>query len=326
MLKQTSLEAVRQVLGVALAGGPRSGEALSAKVLEAFRRAGAAIDVPGVSADKQEVGTLKGIQIQRPDGHPTKLGVVIALSLPCDSDSSFYVLEEQQGGAPAVILVDEANGYTDISEGRIALGYRISPPDDHGGWFVVVSDAAPWCSSAWRGIRTRLLEPGPSADAPRRVWAEHSSAFLEREPVAAITAGRDDFELRYVDHAPPFSTGDMRKHVHHYLRRGAGVLRAQPIVAKPIDLPGEWIAMPWEEAQRFVAGGAAEGLRPWHRKLGLAAKTCTGAVTVEHEDEATGRTRLSVTTAGCKALPPRVLFDVEKDGDGWAMRAITGAR
>jgi hypothetical protein len=326
VLKRTSLEATRHVIRAAPAGGTRSGKVLSMQVLEALRNAGAVVNVRGSSTSKQEVGAIKKIEIKRPTGHPTKLGVVIELSLPCDEDSSLYVLEEQPDGAPTVLLVDEANGYTDISSGHIALAYRLSVPDDHGGWFAVISTAAPWCSSAWRGIRTRVLEPGSSAEAPRSVWSEHSSAFLEHDEVAAITAGRDDFEVRYVDHAPPFSEGDMRDHVHHYVRRTTGFERVQPIVAKPIDLPGEWIAMPWAEARRFVPGGAAETLRSWHQQLERASKTCSGRIAVKREDEALGRTRLSLTSEGCKALPPRLVLDVEKDGDGWVMAAIAKAQ
>ncbi len=326
MLKRTSLEATRQVIGAALASGTRSGKVLSMQVLLALRNAGAVVNGRSASTAKQEVGSIKKIDIKRPAGHPTKLGVVIELSLPCDEDSSLYVLEEQPDGAPTVLLVDEANGYTDISDGHIALAYQLSVPDNHGGWFAVISTAAPWCSSAWRGIRTRVLEPGPSAEAPRILWSEHSSAFLEHDEVAAITAGRDDFEVRYVDHAPPFSEGDIRDHVHHYVRRTTGFERVQPIVAKAIDLPGEWIAMPWGEARRFVAGGAAETRRSWHQQLERASKTCGGRIAVKREDEATGRTRLSLTSEGCTALPPRLVFDVEKDGDGWVMAAVAKAQ
>jgi hypothetical protein len=326
MLKRTSLEAARQVIRAALASGTRSGKVLSMQVLEALRTAGAVVNARGSSTGKQEVGAIKKIEIKRPAGHPTKLGVVIELSLPCDEDSSLYVLEEQPDGAPTVLLVDEANGYTDISDGHIALAYQLSVPDDHGGWFAVISTAAPWCSSAWRGIRTRVLEPGPSAEAPRIIWSEHSSAYLEHDEVAAITAGRDDFEVRYVDHAPPFSEGDLRDRVHHYVRRTTGFERVQPIVAKAIDLPGEWIAMPWGEARRFVPGGAAETLRSWHQQLERASKTCRGGIAATREDEATGRTRLSLTSEGCNTLPPRLVFDVEKDGNGWVMAAVARAQ
>jgi hypothetical protein len=237
------------------------------------------------------------------------------------------VLEEQPSGAPRLVLADEATGYASITDAHADLVYRLSLPDEHGGFFVVVSSASAWCESSWRSMQTRVLAPGASTEAPRPILAERGNVFLGEGELFALATGRDDFEVRHTSRAMWLWGDDgFRTHVHHYARRSAGFERVQPIVEKALDLPGEWSSMPWELARRFVAAADPESLRSWHDRLERGNRKDLGHIAVESTDEATGRTRLAVTCAAkCAALPPRLFIDVQKDGDGWAMGAVTVA-
>jgi hypothetical protein len=265
-----------------------------------------------------------GIEVTRPAGHPDKLCVVVVLSLPCGSDGSFYVLEEQRQGAPRVVMAVEANGYTSIQDGQLALTAKISPPDERGGWFAVVAHARPWCTSAWRSIDYRVFVPSASPETPRRVLEEADSAYLGMD-LCDIDAKGDGFTVRYAAWSR-FSHDEVtRPYVHRYERRSGVFVRVQPLVKRPVDLPNEWARMPWTEARRFVAGPDAEALRPWHKILAKADHELDGAITVEREDAATGQVRLSLACDKCTAFSGRLLVDVKRDGPGWAMEAVSRA-
>jgi hypothetical protein len=322
-IKRASREAARRVIGAGLAAGAKSPAVLEIQVTKAFVAAGASIDDPKNRGGGQPIGMIDGIEVERPAGHPNKLAVVITLSLPCGSDGSLYVLQEQPSGAPSVVLAAEANGYTSITGGQLALTHRLSLPDEHGGWFAVVASSKPWCSSAWRGIDYGVFVPGASADAPRRILHEQDSAYLGNE-LCSIEAGRDDLEVSYTAW-DRFGDDVTRPYVHHYVRRLGALVRAQPVVSRPIDLPKEWTAMPWEEARRFTAPQSAGALRPWHAKLLHADRAEPAHLAVASEDAAKGTVRLSLTCDKCKTLPAELLIDVRKDGPGWVMEAVTPA-
>jgi hypothetical protein len=322
-IKRASREAARRVIGAGLAAGAKSPAVLAIQVRKAFIAAGASVRNPKNSGSVQSIGTIDGIEIERPAGHPDKLALVVTLSLPCASDGSLYVLQEQPRGAPSVVLAAEANGYTSISGGQFELTHRLSLPDEHGGWFAVVASSKPWCSSAWRGIDYGVFVPGASADAPRRIFHEHDSAYLD-SGLCSIETGRDDFQVGWSARTR-FSDDLTRRYVHHYARRLGAFVRAQPIVSQPIDLPQEWVAMPWDEARRFTAPQNADALRPWHAKLVHADTVERARLALKSEDEAQGTVRLSLTCDKCKTLPAELFIDVRKDGPGWVMEAVTPA-
>jgi hypothetical protein len=322
-LKRTSREAARRVIGADLAAGARSPTVLAIHLKKAFLAAGASVDDPGNRGGSQSIGTVEGIEVDRPAGHPDKLALVIALSLPCGSDGSLYVLQEQARGAPSVLMAVEANGYTSITAGQLALTYRLSRPDERGGWFAVVARSKPWCSSAWRGIDYGVYLTGASAEAPRRVLHEQDSAYLGNE-LCSIETGPDHLEVSYTAW-DRFGDDVTRPYVHRYERRLGAFVRAQPIVSRPIDLPKEWVAMPWDEARRFVSGSSPDTLRPWHEKLRRADRAERAHLAVASQDEAKGTVRLSFTCDKCKTLPAELFIDVRKDGPGWVMEAVTPA-
>lgn len=323
-LKRASREAARRVIGAGLRAGERSPAVLAIQVTKAFLAAGVAMQSAESRAPQQTHGTIVEVEVARPAGHPTKLGVVVTLSLPCGSDGSLYVLEERPGLAPGVILAVEASGYTSISGGNLALTYRLSLPDDHGGFFAVVATSSPWCTSAWRGIDYGVYVPGPTPETPRRIFHQSDGAYLSNA-LCDIEAGRDDFQVSYTSWTT-FRDDVMRGHVRHYVRRGGSFERAQPVAAEPIDLPQEWVSMPWPEARRYVAGPNPDALRPWHEVLARSRREFGAKLAVESEDASAGTARLSLTCKGCKALPGKLLLDVRRDGAGWAMEAVTPAR
>ncbi len=320
-VKRASREAARRIVGAGLAAGERSPAVLAVQVKKALRAGGVVFDERGMKGGCQAFGAIDDVTVERPAGHPSRLALVVELALPCGSDGSFYVLEEQPQGAPRLVMAVEANGYVSISGGQLALTHRLSVPDEKGGWFAVVASASPWCSSAWRGIDYGVYAPGASPDAPQRLLHDHESAWLG-DQLCTLEAGRDDLTVRFTSWTR-FSDDVMRPHVRRYARRGGAFTRTQPIVAQAIDLPREWAVLPWDEAQRFVAGPTPATLRSWHDRLSGARDEYGARLAVESEDVAAGRTRLSLSCPDCKKLPAKLFFDVLRDGPGWAMEAVT---
>jgi hypothetical protein len=319
-IKRASREAARRVIAAGLAAGATSPKVLTIQVRKAFLAAGVAMADPDSRGGQQSIGTVVDVEVRRPDGHPTKLGLVITLSLPCGSDGSLYVLEVKRGAVPAVAMAVEANGYSTIRDGQLALTWRLSLPDERGGWFAVVAKSMPWCTSVWRGIQIRVLTPGDSPEAPHLILSENDSARLNME-LCTIDTGRDDFAVHYFAWAQ-FSTEVGRPYVRHYVRRSGAFERMQPIVESPIDMLGEWSRLPWAEAKRFVTGPRPDALQAWHDRIQLGEKKDYGKLTLVGEDAAAGRTRYELTCTGCKVLPERLLVDVKKDGEGWAIENI----
>ena len=320
-LKHAARDAARHVLAAARNAGTTRPSLLAAQVARALREAQA-------GDGSQPIGAIAYVDVQRPSGHPTKLGLAIGLTIPCGSDGSLYVLQEEERGLARVLLEVEEHGYSSISGGLLALTYRLSEPDEKGGWFVVVANTSPWCTSMWRTIRWRVFEPSTRPSAPRLVLSgqDHARFDFTRsdEEFCSISAVRDSFELRYTSWAHPFRSDVYTPHVRRFARGGSGFVRTQPIASRAIDLPGEWVDLPWGEAQRYVAGNA-EALRPWHERLASAARDEHATLTMERTDQATGRVLLSLACDACKELSAKTAIQVVPDGAGWAIASIAAA-
>jgi len=180
-------------------------------------------------------------------------------------DGSVYVFEARQGALPELELAIEANGYDSITGAQYGLSFAISPPDEHGDYFVVEAHAYPWIASSWRSVRYRVFVPTGLVDAPKLLLNMREDAYLESDKIASVKADRDAFEVSFLSWWGDHNGVPYRGHIRHYIRDGTDFVRTQPVVFQALDLPDEWLRLPWSEAQRWAKSSTS--LQRWHVRL-----------------------------------------------------------
>src|SRR5580704_17985796 len=251
-LKRASREAVRHILADSRAMALPD-DALSEYILQAFR---------GVKDESR----LGGVRVQRQPEHPDRIGVVVSLGSPFGSDDSVYVFEARKGALPELEVAIEENGYDSITGAQYALSFAISPPDEHGDYFVVEAHTYPWLGSLWRSVHYRVFAPTGLADAPKLLLDMREDAFLRNpERIASVEVDRTGFTVEFLSRGEDPYGAPYRGHIRHYVRSGTDFVRTQPVVAQALDLPDEWLRLPWSEAQRWTKSSTS--LERWHTRL-----------------------------------------------------------
>jgi hypothetical protein len=192
--------------------------------------------------------------------------VVTNLTIPCGSDASLN-LYRRYGAAWQLILVEESNGYKDISGGQGSFQFAVSPPDAEGNWYVVTTDVNPWCSSNWQQLRYKVLRPGEDANHPAVLLDEHTSVYLGTDVPYKLTLNRQGFELRIVAAQGLDDSILTREHVQNYEVSGNRVKRIPPLALAPEDFLDEWVGMKWEDASAWTSNVDAAKLQKWHDRL-----------------------------------------------------------
>jgi len=286
-------------------------DALSEYLLQAFR---------GVKDESR----LGGVRVQRQPEHPDRIGVVVNLG----DDGSVYVFEARKGALPELELAIEENGYESITGAQYALSFAISPPDEHGDYFVVEAHAYPWIASSWRSVRYRVFAPTGLADAPKLLLNMYENAYLEGDEIASVKADRNAFEVSFLSGGGDPDGAPYRGHIRHYLRSGTDFVRTQPVVFQALDLPDEWLRLPWSEAQRWTKSSTS--LERWHTRL----RDPQLNTNVDFKYKIVGKTNAhtivsaQITCLSCAnaaKVPRKLLFDVVRDGPGYALASINEA-
>jgi hypothetical protein len=311
-LKRASREAVRRILADSHAI-TLPDDALSEYILETFK---------GV----KDQNRLREVRVQRQPEHPDRIGVVVSFASPYGSDDSVYVFEARKGALPELEVAIEENGYDSITGAQYALSFAISPPDEHGDYFVVEAHTYPWLSSNWRSVHYRVFAPTGLADAPKLFLDMHEYAFFEGDgDIATVKAERDAFEVRFLSRGWDENGVPYRGHLRHYARSGADFVRTQPVVSRALDFPDEWLRLPWSEAQRWTKSSTS--LQQWHVRLHDPQLS----INVDFKYKIVGQTNThtivsaQVTCLSCVntvKVPRKLLFDVVRDGPGYALAAI----
>jgi hypothetical protein len=198
---------------------------------------------------------------------PQLIGIVARMPIECGLDSALFVFE-REAGAWRERLHWQSAPYTDVSGAFEAFDYKISPPDAHGRWYVLVKDVAPWCSSTWSTVRYAVLRPSSSGATPI-VFRGEDEIYWGSEDFGAITANARDFDVRF--HAASIDPGvHNRVWIRHFTIDGDTVRRVPPIALTPRDFVDEWIRTPWAQAARWSAPAKRAALARSHRQLRAA--------------------------------------------------------
>jgi hypothetical protein len=218
------------------------------------------------TADGDDFGSLYDVTVRQPARHSDLMAVVTNLTIPCGSDASLG-LYRRDGTGWQLILVEESNGYKDISGGQGSFQFGISPPDADGNWYLVTTDVNPWCSSNWQQLRYKVLRQGEDFHHPVVLLDEHSSIYLGTDLPYKLTLNPRGFELHMVAAQGLDDSILTREHVGNYEVSGNRVTRIAPLALAPEDFLDEWVSMKWEDAAAWTSSADAEKLQQWHDRL-----------------------------------------------------------
>ena len=143
--------------------------------------------------ESQSFGSLLGIHVSL---HPGALvGVVIAVSASCGSDSTLFLFSTQ---TPQLrhVLTAAAGRRRSLRDAQFGLDYALLPSPQGGDPEVVVAFVNPWCSSAWRTLNYAVLTPTRDPWKPKRRLEREDSVWIGNG-FARLDAGPGWFELGY---------------------------------------------------------------------------------------------------------------------------------
>lgn len=184
----------------------------------------------------------------------------------CGRDSSIYVYRKH-GKQWDLVIVQEANDYTEVSGAQGSFVYAISPPDHQGQWFVVVTDVNPWCTSNWQSLRYKVLRAGPSPTQPQVLLSKRATTYLGQDEPQKISVRKDGFQLAYWGHFALDAGILVRAHVENYLVGVDHVRRVPPFALHPHEFVDEWLELPSAEASEQTEPSQRESLQAWHNQL-----------------------------------------------------------
>jgi hypothetical protein len=312
-VKRAAREAVRRILFDNQAA-TLSDEDLSTRIARTFQ------DVH-LSNDPQKV------LVRRQPNHPGRVAVALSLASPHGTDDSVYVYEEHDDSLPLLVMAIESNGYELVTGAPYALSFAISPPDERERYFVIVAYSSPWFASAWSGITYRALEATSEAEAPRELFTAKEPAYLDSDKIAFVTADHNAFELHFLSRWDAFDLLSPRLQVRRYVQIADEFVRAQPVVVEAIDLPEEWLRLPWKEAKRWSKAPSTASLQRWHARLLDPKLRESSAEFSEEVAEATEtHTIVKVSCPRCTKLPRGLIFDLVRDGPGYVLTSIAESR
>lgn len=200
------------------------------------------------------------------------IGVVFGINSVGGDDDTLVVLE-RDGATYKTAMVVAAHDHTSITSGLLALDHVVRPTSE-GGYQVMTVNSSPWISSAWRGARLRVFVKGATASQPVTLFDEGNSARIGEvgADLQVLPGGfRADFSS-WVTMRAEGGDGVVRDHVRVLACTERQCARVTPHVAKPEDLPDEWVRLPWAEAAKLTHPASRERLEAVHRGLKKQAR------------------------------------------------------
>jgi len=233
----------------------------------------AALAAEGIAAgrDSATYGDIASIEVVAPQGHRDLLAVVVALSIPCGSDSALYLFQQDpswSGGRPRppgstgeapvaprrlaewrLVYEREEDDYESISGALGTFGWKVSPPDAQGRFLVVTSSISPWCVSAWHQLRYQVdrVEPGHATPVP----IDHDT-ITSYEWDVELEATADSYSIHFNGSSLDPAIV-VRSYRLHYVVDGDRPVRVDPIADSPRDFVEEWLGMSKDVAARWGA-------------------------------------------------------------------------
>jgi hypothetical protein len=323
-LKQQLLDLVERTLDAEVSASTPTRTA-RARVLAALAREGVGVGEP--PDDVHTFGSVYPVELTRPRGHDDLLALTVTLSVHCGSDSSLYLFR-REGARWRLVLADEADGYEDVTGAQGRFGFVVSPPDSRGRFFVVAADVNPWCTSFWQRVRYRVMRVGVDAYDPRSIARGEETIYLGTALEGfRLAATSRTFTLRF-DAGQSLDPGRLtRAHVLKFEVTGGRAERIAPLAFKPEEFADEWAQLKWDEAERWSEPSRLAELGGWHARLNREGEGFSGSeILFVRPCGGAGRSWLvgveSYRDEGDTRTPPRVYFNVSREGGAFIMRAV----
>ncbi|HEX2952189.1 MAG TPA: hypothetical protein VHV83_21860, partial [Armatimonadota bacterium] len=128
--------------------------------------------------------------------NPTLIGITADFSIECGEDTVLFIFAPD-GDSWQEVLHWQSKPYDTVAGGTMAFDYGISPQDDAHGWYVVIHNVAPWCSSTWSSIRYQVLRPTADPLQPHVLLSNSDYMWWGNEDFGKVTVGKDEFALRF---------------------------------------------------------------------------------------------------------------------------------
>jgi len=242
-----------------------------------------------------------------PNGDPSLIAATTTIKSPCAEDGSLYLFRRGPSGW-RLILSRESNGYEKVSGALGVFGFRVSPPDAHGRFFVVTANITPWCVSNWQMLRFEVLRPGQGVQ-PRALLRAERSVYLPSEYELSLTD--TGFHIEWSAEMSLDQGRHTRTYVERYTVDGDRIRRIPPLAKSAMDFVDVWNQMPWAEAARY---GPREGYRllgrRYYSEFGESTQNADGSWSVP----------LDLTMEeGDREL---VTFTVEQKGDDYRITKV----
>ena len=211
-------------------------------------------------------GDIHEIAVRRPTSDPDLLAITTTLGVCCGEDTSLYLVR-RLGPRWALVITEEADGYTEVSGALGNFEYYIAEPDAEGNFFLVTANITPWCSSNWQELRYKVTRPGAGAQGQRILMTAKDVVYLQDDPIFKLSGGPTGFSLRFQAEYSLDPGIFARERILRYQVQGNQTLRVNPVAGSARDFLDEWINMPWDEANRWSDPSTCAEQRHWHAFL-----------------------------------------------------------
>lgn len=266
-------------------------------------------------------GWLRDLDVQqRPAGHDRLLAVTVTQGISCGSDASLYLFEWRDERWHLAFAL-ESNDYKEVSGTLGSFDFRVSPPDKKGGFFIVAADVNPWCSSSWQRLRYRAYRLGSDPLRPIPFFEETEGIF-DWDFELAVKA--DQLQVTFQGSQSLDSGILVRDYVRAFRVTGTKAERIGPLAKEPRGFIDEWIAQPWEVAERWSAPSQRSQLKAWHERLkGRLKDLSTEFGSIQECGSSRSQIWLDIDPdPHPNILPREMYFIVQRRGEDFRMERI----
>jgi hypothetical protein len=201
------------------------------------------------------------------DHDPSLLIAITELWVPCgssDPDASIYVFEKK-GKNWDLILATDADYDSAGHRSDDAMRYVLSPPDQHGKWFLGIANTMSNCRSDPDEVRFRILRPGPSIENPTILMDRREPIINRFDAPFNVSADEDKFSMtlgkeRRLD-------GQLGISISRFDVQGNQITRVPPLALSPEDFLDEWVRLDWGEVAPWSSESRRIDLKAWHLRL-----------------------------------------------------------
>lgn len=190
---------------------------------------------------ESEYGKTITISVKKSD---SLLYFLSTFSIQCGTDSQLLIFQRKDRRWEKVLRW-ESEPYTSIDGALSTLQYTLTL-DAFGGWYVLATTSAPWCSSTWSTLRYYILKPGENNVAFKKEYP----IWLGNEDSVVLKASPRGFEVRFTSHSIDPDIHH-RTYIHHYKIDRDTISRGYPVALTPRDFLDEWVSSPWVEASKW---------------------------------------------------------------------------